>query len=132
MLAILIIIGPHTIFPVCQYRGEQMVLLGGWFEPMRCYWMAWAESALGIMLIVTAIIFFISKQSETKSLISMTAVILGILVILVSTTLIGACPTYLITYIHPCYITQRILIILGAAIIIVNGYGYFKFRRKSK
>lgn len=70
---LLFLIGPYTIFKVCP--TEEMV--------MTCHWSVRAEAGIGILLIISAILYFLSEVKTTRLLLSIQAAgiyIVGILI----------------------------------------------------
>ena len=133
-LGILTILLPHIIFPVCQYFGiYQTVLLTPATEgfvfagatapaPLPCYWMAWAEVAVGIPLLAAAVILFFSRRAETQRSMAILGIVLGLMVILLPTAIIGTCPDSS----HPCNTGAKpALVLLGAATMAVSGLAFF-------
>ncbi len=114
ILGILVIFGPIYLFPVCQYKGMMIEVKKGGFAPMKCTYTARAEIILGILTIVIALMLMIARESESRRLLNILFLILGVLVILVPTWIIGICmsPTM------PCrYGTLPFLELMGGLII---------------
>lgn len=63
MLAVLQILVPSVIFPVCQKEIEK---LSGGTVPMKCHWFAVATIILGALLLVQAILKLFLKSRETR------------------------------------------------------------------
>jgi len=126
ILGILVILTPHLIFPVCEYHGISatvilpptytgFVVTGGTATmPFKCYWMAWAEVAVGIPIVVSALMLVFIRRPETRKVLSLIALTLGVMVILLPTALIGTCPEPT----APCNTgTKPALLALGAVIV---------------
>jgi hypothetical protein len=79
--AILLIVGPHTIFKVCEVMDK----------PMKCYYSIKAEVGIAIILIVLAILYFFSKTIREGLLVSIAVIPVGIVAILIPSILIGGC-----------------------------------------
>ena len=79
--AVLLIVGPKTIFKVCEV-GE---------KPMLCHWSTRAEIGIASILIVTAILYFLTKTIREKIFIAIVAIVGGIVAILIPSILIGGC-----------------------------------------
>jgi len=58
---------------------------------MKCLWTARAEIGLGVLLLAVGVFLFISRKLESRRFLSLLALILGILIILFPTALIGVC-----------------------------------------
>jgi hypothetical protein len=81
LAALLYIIGPYTLFKVCEVGDS----------PMKCHWSIQAEAALAIVLIGTAIVYVLTKTAREKVFLSIIAVFISITAILIPLVLIGGC-----------------------------------------
>ena len=100
-LSLLAILIPHVIFPVSEYQGIRatvilpptmrgFVMQGGVATmPYRDYWMAWAEVAVSVPLAITSLMLIFAKRAETRRSLALVAMVLGIMVLLLPTALIG-------------------------------------------
>lgn len=79
--SILLIVGPNTIFKVCEVMEE----------PMKCHWSIRAEIGIAIILIVTAVLYLITKEVREKLLLTILAIAINIIAILIPLVLIGGC-----------------------------------------
>ncbi len=79
--AILLIVGPHTIFKVCEVMEK----------PMRCYYSERAELGIAIILLVTGILYFFTKTNRERLLITIATIPISIVAILIPSILIGGC-----------------------------------------
>jgi len=132
ILGIIVAIAPHYIAPVCAYHGKvikatvmgkEMTIL------MKCSWTANAEVALGALIVVVGILLIASRQAETRMMLNVNALVLGIFVMLLPTYLIGVC----VTETMPCRIaTLPALLALGVVVIIVAIVGIVVARRTPK
>jgi len=93
--AVLIVSGLVLIFVpsfyTCQADGKAIQLPGGKSIPMKCLWTARAETSMGVLLLAVGSLLFISRRLESKRFLSILTFILGILIILFPTSLIGIC-----------------------------------------
>ncbi len=89
ILALVTIIVPQ--FTNCADDGRMLTLESGKQIPMKCLWSARAELALGIPLLVLGILMLLARLKETIRSLSVLGVVLGILIILVPTSIIGVC-----------------------------------------
>ena len=89
VLAVLISVVPQ--FTDCQSQGRALTLQDGRQVPMKCHWTARSELVLGIPLFVVGVALFFSRRKETRTSLSILGVVLGALVILLPTGLIGVC-----------------------------------------
>ncbi len=116
IIAILLIVsGIATIFVpsfyTCAAQGKVIQLPNGKSIPMKCLWTARAEVGPGVLLSAVGVFLFVSRKSESRRFLSILAPILGILVILFPTALIGVCS-------HPdasCGVLMKpVLLLIGA------------------
>ncbi|MEW6622164.1 MAG: DUF4418 family protein [Bacillota bacterium] len=113
LIGILIIFTPFHLAPVCQGLLE---LTNGKMVPMRCHYTGQAEVYLGILIVFTALLLFLSKSYAVKKSLALILVALGIVVILLPTKLgIGVCMSPM-----ECHTTAKFLYTLGA-LLIING-----------
>ena len=89
VLAVVLMVVPS--FLTCASSGRAIQLPSGKSIPMKCLWTARAEIGLGILLLAVGVLLFISRKLETIRSLSILALILGILIILLPTVLIGVC-----------------------------------------
>ncbi len=89
VLALILIVVPS--FFTCASQGRAIQLPSGKSIPMKCLWSARAEIGLGVLLLAVATLFFFSRELEARRFLSILALIVGILVVLFPTKLIGVC-----------------------------------------
>ena len=63
----------------------------GMVAKMKCYWSAHAEIVAGVPLIVIGVLLFFARRKETTRALGALTVALGVLTMLIPTTLIGTC-----------------------------------------
>ena len=122
IVAILMIaLGIATIFVpsfyACAAHGKAIQLPNGKSIPMKCFWTARAETGLGILLLAVGLFLFISRNLESRRFLSLLALILGILIMLFPTALIGVCanPDML------CVVLMKPILLLVGAVAGVLG-----------
>lgn len=135
IIAVVIIVsGLVTIFVpsfyTCQAHGKAIQLPGGKSIPMKCLWTARAEIGMGVLLLAVGIFLFISRTLESRRVLSVLVLILGIFVLLLPTTLIGIC----INPDMPCVVLMKPILLLigvvtGALGIVATAWN---FTNKSK
>lgn len=91
VVALAIIVAVLPFFNNCLYEGKSLTLANGNMVPMKCYWTARAEIALGIPLIGLGGMLAFSKRRETRRSIGLLGALLGVFVVLLPTELIGVC-----------------------------------------
>jgi uncharacterized membrane protein YczE len=117
ILGILILIGPWTFAPICEVNGMYAQLASGKTLPMPCGWTARAELGLGALAILAGILLNFSQAAETKRVIGLIGIALGILVILFPLYITKMCAMAD----HPCNpLTKPVLILLGVAVIAIS------------
>ncbi|HET6580954.1 MAG TPA: DUF4418 family protein [Methanoregula sp.] len=125
ILGILLAIAPWTFAPVCEVDGLYAKLANGKEIPMPCGWTARAEIGLGALLAVAGILLAIAKSNETRRIIGIFGIAIGVLVILFPTYITKMCALAD----HPCnLLTKPVLIILGVAAIIIAAYVSYSAR----
>ena len=119
-------IGILPLFTDCQSQGRSIELANGKTVPMKCHWTGVAEIGVAVPLGLIGIFDLFSKRKETNNLLSGMGVVLGALVILFPTFLIGVCA-------NPDMLCNMImkpgLILLGSLVILVSLVGFFNSRR---
>lgn len=114
---ILIAVGPHTIFEVCD--TSEMV--------MKCHWSAQAEIGTGLLIITGAILYFLFKDWQSKTVISFFTIAVGIVTILIPKVLIGGCGSGRM----PCQSTAfPAIYLISSAIIIFSAVNIFYLLKK--
>lgn len=89
ILAILISVVPQ--FTDCESQGRALTLEDGRQIPMKCHWTARAELVVGVPLFAVGLMTFLSRRKESKLILGILGSILGVLVVLLPTGLIGVC-----------------------------------------
>jgi uncharacterized membrane protein YczE len=117
VLGILLVVSPWTIAPVCEVNGMYAQLANGKTLPMPCGWTARAEVGMGVLTILAGLLLTFSQSAETKRMIGLFSIALGVLTILF--------PLYITKMSaladHPCnLLTKPVLVILGIATIAVS------------
>jgi uncharacterized membrane protein YczE len=117
VLGILLVVSPWTIAPVCEVNGMYAQLANGKTLPMPCGWTARAEVGMGVLTILAGLLLTFSQSAETKRMIGLFSIALGVLTILFPLYITKMCALAD----HPCnLLTKPVLVILGIAIIAVS------------
>ncbi len=117
VLGILLVVSPWTIAPVCEVNGMFAQLANGKTLPMPCGWTARAEVGMGALTILAGLLLMFSQSAETKRIIGLFGVALGVLTILFPLYITKMCALAD----HPCnLLTKPVLVILGIATIAVS------------
>ena len=118
VFALFVAIFPH--FYTCQAHGFAIELPKGTM-PMRCFYTAHAETALGIILAVVAIGLWFLRQKETRTILSILGIVIGFCMLVMPTTAlfgIGVCMNPdmpCVIYMRPALYTVASLIIAASA-----------------
>jgi uncharacterized membrane protein YczE len=117
VLGILLVVSPWTIAPVCEVNGMYAQLANGKTLPMPCGWTARAEVGMGVLTILAGLLLTFSQSAETKRMIGLFSIALGVLTILFPLYITKMCALAD----HPCnLLTKPVLVILGIATIAVS------------
>ena len=117
VLGFLILVGPWTFAPVCEVSGMYMKTASGTNMPMPCGWTARAEIGMGSLTILAGLLLVFSKNAETKRIIGLFGIALGVLTLLFPLYITKMCAMAE----HPCnLLTKPVLIILGVLVIAVS------------
>jgi hypothetical protein len=111
-----IVIGVVPIFFNCQYDGKALTLADGRQVPMKCYWTARAALAVAAPLLAVGFLMAFSRRAETWRALGILGTILGVMVILLPTLLIGVCQ-------HAgasCSLVMRPTLILAGILVIAS------------
>ena len=109
-----IIIGVVPFFFNCQYDGKALTLADGRQVPMKCYWTARASLALAVPLLAVGLLLAFSRKEETRRALTLLGAVVGVVVILLPTWLIGVCQ-------HPgasCNLVMKPTLILAGILVI--------------
>jgi hypothetical protein len=113
-LGLLIATVPQFLLPVCSGSIETKA---GRFIAMKCFWTGRAELAVGALIVLVSILLFFSRNRSAALPLNITLVGLGVVALLVPTSLIGVCmsPTM------ACRVgTLPGLVVLSSLIIVIG------------
>jgi hypothetical protein len=123
IMALIIAIVPQ--FTTCESQGESMTLANGTTVPMKCLWTARAELGTSIPLFAVGTLMIISRRKESSRNLSILGIILGVIVMLFPTYLIGVCETLM-----PCHTVMKpVLLTAGGVVTAVSLAGLWISRR---
>jgi hypothetical protein len=118
LLSLVVAIAP--IFTDCQSQGRAIVLENGKTIPMKCHWSGVAELVVAIPLLVLGILFLVNNNKLVIRSLSILGIVLGILIFLIPTTLIGVCASVEML----CNSVMRpILILCGILVVVASSVG---------
>ncbi len=109
LIGLLIAIGPQTIFAVCPKDPDSMA--------MACYYTARISVGIGTVIAALGLIQLVIRNNGFGSGISTAELLLGILILLVPTILVGVCKG---EHMHCHSVTLPALIILGVLLIVLS------------
>jgi hypothetical protein len=89
VLAVLIAVVP--MFTDCASAGRMLTLADGREIPMKCHWTGRAELGLGLPLLAVGLTMVFSRRKESFRNLGIVGTTLGLVAILLPTTLIGVC-----------------------------------------
>lgn len=119
ILGILIVVSPWTFAPICEVNGMYAQLASGKTLPMPCGWTARAEIGMGVLAILAGLLLNFSQSAETKRVIGLIGVVVGILTIMFPLYITKMCAMAD----HPCnLLTKPVLALLGVAVIVISCY----------
>ena len=61
------------------------------YRMMKCFWSARAEIIAGIPLLAVGVLLFFARRKETTRVLGIVAIVVGLLTILIPTTIVGTC-----------------------------------------
>lgn len=106
-------------FTDCQSQGKAISLPDGRTIPMKCHWTARAEIAVAVPLLAVGALMIVSRRKGSSRDLSIMGGVLGILVVLLPSSLIGVCQSQMLcnTVMKPA------LLALGSLVIITSLVG---------
>ena len=130
LLAVLALItGIVPFFTDCSSQGKHITLANGMTMPMKCHWSGRAELALAIPLLAMGIFLIFSRRSESLRNLSLTSILMGVLIILIPTVLIGVCGSAMMI----CNsVMKPTLILLGSLVIALGIAGVLQALKKER
>jgi hypothetical protein len=94
------------------------------YRMMKCYWSAHAEIIAGVPLLVIGILLFFARRKETTRVLGIVTVVIGVLTILIPTSIVGTCANSQMvcnTEMKPTLlIAGGITIALGIAVVVMG------------
>jgi hypothetical protein len=117
IIILAVLIGVLPLFFNCQHDGKMLTLENGKQIPMKCYWTARVSTALALILLAVGVLLWISQKPETLRVLNILGIIIGVIVILLPTWIIGVCS-------HPgasCSLVMKpALIFMGSLVVAIN------------
>jgi hypothetical protein len=127
LVILALVVGVVPQFTDCQSQGRALTLENGKTVAMKCHWTGEAELALAIpMLAVGIMMIFYAKRKDAIRVLAILGIVMGILVILIPTVLIGVCalPDMLCnSLMKPILILSGILITVLSGVALARTFG---------
>jgi hypothetical protein len=123
IIVLALVIGVLPQFTDCQSQGRSLTLENGKNVPMKCHWTAIAEIGMAVPLAAIGGMLLFSKRKETWMTLSIIGMVLGVLVILFPTILIGVCTSAMMlcnNLMKPTLILSGILVIAINVVILIG------------
>ena len=121
LIVLALLVGVIPQFTDCQSQGKAIQLPNGKTVPMKCHWTARAEIAVALPLLVSGILLIFSRQRESRRNAALLSIVLGLVVILLPTVLIGVCAKPDM----PCYALMKPTLLLAGTLVVAFGAGGF-------
>jgi hypothetical protein len=118
LIVLSLVVGIVPLFTTCESQGQSIALPNGKSIPMKCHWTGRAELVAALPLLAIGAMMTRSRRRETLRALSAIGILLGALVILLPTALIGVCanPDMLCNMVmRPTLVFAGTLIILTSA-----------------
>ncbi len=124
-LAVLIAVVPPLT--ECAREGKLLATADGRQVPMKCHWTAVASVTMAIPLLLVGLMQWFNKRKESKRALSILGAVMGAIVLLLPTALIGVCA-------HPdatCNLIMRpSLILMGTLVVGINLFDLIVVERR--
>ena len=129
ILILALVVGIAPQFTDCQSQGKTIELPGGKPLPMKCHWTARAEIAVAAPLLACGLFLLFSRRKELWQQQAVLAVIIGLVVILLPTVLIGVCAKPDMV----CHALMKpMLTLAGGFVMVLGAICYFLASRKKE
>jgi len=123
LVVLALVVGIVPMFTDCQSQGRPpLELANGMTVAMKCHWTASGELALAIPLLGVGAVMVAGRRKETLRSLSIIGGLLGVMIILLATRLIGVCanPDMICnSTMQPALIFSGILIVAASVIGLV-------------
>jgi hypothetical protein len=91
IVVLALVIGIVPQFTDCQSQGRAITLANGSTIPMKCHWTGQAALGMAIPLLGVGSVTAFTKRKESRRIIAVLGALVGAVVILLPTRLIGVC-----------------------------------------
>ncbi len=103
-------------FTTCESQGKAITLANGSTVPMTCKWTAQAALATGVPLFAVGSLMAFNRRRESRLSLSVLGILLGIVIVLIPTYLIGVCQSNML-----CHTVMRPTLVTTGSISIIAG-----------
>jgi hypothetical protein len=94
------------------------------YRMMKCFWSARAEIIAGVPLLALGVLLFFARRKETIRVIGVVTIVIGVLTILIPTTIVGTCANSAMvcnTEMKPTlFVCGGITVALGIAVLVLG------------
>ncbi|MBU0492118.1 MAG: DUF4418 family protein [Chloroflexi bacterium] len=125
IVVLAILIGVIPQFTDCQSQGRALTLANGKEVAMKCHWTGQGELALSLPLLVVGALLFFSRRKESRLMLGVLMTLLGLLVILLPTGLIGVCSNpdmICLSVMQPALILMGVVVAALGVLVLVFGF----------
>jgi hypothetical protein len=118
IIVLALAIGIIPQFTTCASQGDHLTLQSGKTTEMKCLWTARAEIATGVPILMVGVSMIFTRKKEIHRYLGSFGLIMGVLAILLPTTLIGVCSSTMLcnTVMKPTLLTLGSLVITASVI----------------
>jgi hypothetical protein len=121
MIALAIVVGVLPQYTDCLAAGGVITLPNGMTIPMKCHWSAQAELGLAVPLLAVGVLMVIRRRSGDPAALALLSGILGVVIALIPTFLIGVCRNPEMR----CNMIMRPSLIFAGILVIIVSAGYW-------
>jgi len=128
LVVLAVLTGVIPMFGDCESQGKMITLANGKQISMKCHWSARAEIAAAVPLVGIGAMMGFGKRKETRRVLSLSGILLGAVVMLIPTVLIGTCGGADMT----CNTILRPATLMLGGLVIASGLGGLVIAERSK
>lgn len=114
LIVLALVAGIAPLFLDCQSQGRSLTTADGKSVAMKCHWTSIAEVGVAVPIALAGVLSLTSKRKESRRSTALLGTVLGAMVILFPTVLIGVCPNPMML----CNMVMRPLLILTGTLIV--------------
>jgi hypothetical protein len=114
IIVMALVVGIVPLFTDCLSQGRTLTTSTGAQVPMKCHWTSIAEIGVALPLALVGVLTMTSKRKETVRSLAAFGVLLGAMIILFPTVLIGVCANPMMI----CNMVEKPTLILSGGLAI--------------